>query len=361
MEMKGEIGRGRVTAVALLPVMLGLLAPLCAKAGRLAWLAPVLALPVGAVLCLIWRKAEGRTLAELLEAGLGHWGGKATQLLYIVWGHVLLTESARRYARRLLALSGGENVRWLYLAVGLLLALWLGRDGKVLLRSGRLFFDAVAVALVVTVTLSLPGMDWKELYPPDGVDWAGLPGGALCVAALSGYAVFGLCLPGEERSGRWMLTGCGTMVVLLAVTLGVFGPALAVRMEEPFLLLLEGGGTAGAFRRSAAILSAVLILADLALFAFLVRGCGSMWEGLFGVRGRWGEWLLELWALLGAGLFPVAEIGEGVYLWGGVLLGIVLPGIVVFTGRVTEAGGTAPISCAKNDHKAENIGRAKKM
>lgn len=352
MAVEREMGRGRVTAVALFPVMLGLLAPLCEKAGRLAWLAPVLALPVGAVLCLIWRRAAGRALPELLEAGLGHWGGKAAQLLYIVWGHVLLTESARRYVRRLLALSGGENARWLYLAVGLLLALWLGRDRKVLLRAGRLFFDTVAVTVVATMVLSLPGVDWKGLYPPDGADWAGLPGGVLCVAALSGYAVFGLCLPGGKRSGRWTLAGCGTMTVLLMVTLGVFGPKLTARIEEPFLLLLEGGE---------AILSAVVALADLALFAFLIRGCGSMWEGLFVGRARWGEVILEAWTLLGVGIFPMAEIGEEVYLWGGVAMGVVLPGIVIFTGRATEREENTAISCAKNAEETENIGRTKKM
>lgn len=348
MAVERETERGRVTAVALVPVMLGLVAPLCEKAGRLAWLAPVLALPVGAVLFRLWRRAAGRTLPELLEAGFGRRDGKVVQLLYIMWGHILLTESARRYARRLSALAGGENVRWLYLVVGLLLALWLGRDGKRLLRAGRLFFDTVAAVLAVTVVLSLPKVDWKRLYPPDGADWAGLPEGALLVAALAGYAVFGLCLPGGERTGRWTLMGCGTLAVLTAVAVGMFGPALAARMEEPFLLLFESGG---------AILSAVVALADLALFAFLVRGCGSLWEGLLDGRGRWGEITLEMGALLGAGLFPAAEVGESVFLWGGVLMGIVLPGVVVFTGEVTERGGNASISCVGTEVETENVGK----
>lgn len=348
--MGRETGGGRSVVAALIPVMLSLLGPLCRQAGRLAWLAPAAALPAGLGLCWVWKRFSGKNLPQMLEGSFGKWGGKLGELVYLLWGLFLLSVSARRYAGRLLTAASGENARWLYLAAALGFALWLGReDGRVFLRTGRLFFGAVAAALLLAVVLTLPALDWRNLFPPAGSDWTGLPRAALTVLALAGYGVYGLCLPDGERGSRWSwaILGCGGFTLLLAATLGTFGPALAGRMEEPFLLLLEGAAAPGVFWRGEAALAAVLLLADIVLLALLTRGCGALWRGLIPKwRGR-GLWLLTAAAFWWAGVQPAEPVGEGVLLWGGLLLGGVVPAFAVLTerGSKTEKGGAT--SCVK--------------
>lgn len=335
---------------ALIPAMLSLLGPLCRQAGRLAWLAPVIALPAGLGLCWVWKRFGRKSLPQMLEGSFGKWGGKLGELAYLLWGLFLLSESARRYAGRLLTAASGENARWLYLAAALGFALWLGReDGRVFLRAGRLFFGAVAAALLLAVVLTLPALDWRNLFPPDGADWTGLPRAALAVLALAGYGVYGLCLPGGEEEGRWpwAVLGCGGLALLLAATLGTFGPALAGRMEEPFLLLLEGAAAPGVFWRGEAALAAVLLLADVVLLALLTRGCGALWRGLLPKWQGRGLWLLAAAAFWWAGARPAGLAGADVLFWGGLLLGGAVPALAVLTerGSKTEKGGA--ISCVK--------------
>ena len=346
--MGHETGRGRAVVTALLPAMMSLLSPLSRTAGRLAWLAPALALPVGLVLCRVWGSARGRGLPALLEGGFGKWGGRLAELAYLLWGLLLLSVSARRYAARLLTTASGENARWLYLAAALALALWLGReDGRVFLRAGRLFSAAVGAAALLAVVLTLPALDWKNLWPPARPDWAGLPLAALRVLALTGYGVYGLCLPeGERRRWPWAALGCGGFAALLLAVLGAFGPALAGKMEEPFLLLLEGAAVPGVFWRGEAALAAVLILADVTLLALLVRGCGAMWRRLApALRGR-GLWLMAAAAFWRAGAEPAAGEGE-ILLWGGLLMGLALPSLAALTEGIFKTSKAGPTSCGE--------------
>ncbi len=348
--MGRETGRGSGVTAALLPVMLSLLAPLSRTAGRLGWLAPVLALPVGLGLCRVWREFAGRSLPGLLEGSFGKWGGRLMELAYLLWGLLLLSVSARRYAARLLSAVSGENARWLYLAAALALALWLGReDGRVFLRAGRLFSGAVGAAVLLAVALALPALDWKNLWPPAAADWGGLPRAALWTLSLAGYGVYGLCLPvEEERRWPWALLGCGGFAALLLVTLGTFGPALAGRMEEPFLLLLEGAAAPGVFWRGEAALAAVLILADITLLSLLVRGCGAMWRRLIPPwKGR-GLWLPAAAAFWRAGAEPAAAEGD-LLLWGGLLLGIAVPALAVLTEGVSKTPKKGAISCGEKE------------
>lgn len=337
---------------ALLPVMLSLLAPLSQRAGRLAWLAPAAALPVGLGLCWLWGKLEGRSLPDALEGSFGKWGGRLAELGYLLWGLFLLSVSARRYTGRLLTAASGENARWLYLAVALGFALWLGReDGRVFLRAGRLFFGAVWAALLLAVVLALPALDWKNLWPPAAADWMGLFPAALWVLALAGYGVYGLCLPGAEEGRRWpwAVLGCGSFAALLLVTLGAFGPALAGWMEEPFLLLLEGAAVPGVFGRGEAALAAVLILADIALLALLVRGCGAMWRRLLPVWQGRGLWLPAAAAFWWAGVRPTEPPGENLLLWGGLLWGLVVPAFAALPVGASKAEKKGATSCVEKE------------
>lgn len=332
--------RLEVTAAALIPAALGLLGPTIMLAGRVSWLAPALALPVGVLLCRVWGRLGERDLSQGLEEAFGQKAGKLIQLLYLLWAVALLIDAARRYSERLLAVSEGEGARWLFLLSALGLCLWLGRgSGEVFARTGRLFFLVVGVTLAAILVLALPGVDWKNLWPTERTDWRELPGsGALCLS-LGGYGVYALCLPRREGDGiketwPWAIWGCGIFAALLFIVVGVFGPALGGRLREPFLYLLEGVQVPGAFRRGEAGLITVLALADLVLLTLLSRGCIVLWQRLVPVFPGLG-WLLPGAAFALAGVAPDRWRVWG-QLWaalpaGNLVLGVLLPAFAVLT------------------------------
>lgn len=354
--MKDGLERRPLLAGALLAAALSALGPGVALAGRLAWLGPVLALPAGLLLCLIWGRLGEKDLSAGLEGAFGPRLGRAAEFLYLLWGLFLLASSARRYADRLLDTASGENARWLFLGAALALCLWLGRgEGRALARAGRLFFLAAAGALALAVLLALPGVDWRNLWPAERWDGRGLPAAALFCLSLSGYGVYALCLPGPEERGRawpWAVWGCGGLSALLLVTVGVFGPGLAARMDEPFLLLLEGAGAPAALRRGEAGLTAVTALAEVTLLALLARGCGVLWRHAAPCcRGR-GIWLPVGAAFWAAGMLPgqawVALLTEKIAPAGNLIFAVLLPALAVLTRKVRGEKGERGISCGEN-------------
>lgn len=353
--------RLEVTAAALVPAALGLLAPSAALAGRLSWLAPVLALPVGLCLGPVWARLGERDLGGGLREAYGGGGGRLAVVLYLLWALVLLADAARRYTERLLTIYEGEEVRWLCLLAALGLCLWLGRGrGTAFARGGRCFFLAVGATLGIILLLALPGVEWKNLWPPEGRDWWGLPGAAALSLSLAGYGVYALCLTGQGgQEGRrsWAPLGCGALAALLLVVVGTFGPALASGLKDPFLYLLEGVRVPGAFRRGEAGLIALLALGDLVLLTLLSRGAVTLWREAVPLFPGLG-WVPAAAALLLAGALP--GMGRtwgwlpGILPRGNLFFGVLLPVLSVLTIEVRKARKRKAIfSGAKSEEKAD--------
>lgn len=366
-EQKGGCSRRErleVTAVALVPAALGLLAPTVMLAGRVSWLGPVLALPVGLCLCLVWERLGETSLSLGLEDAFGQMGGKLAEIFYFFWAMALLVDAARRYSERLLTVSEGEGVRWLFLLSAFGICLWLGRGtGGAFARTGRLFFLAVGATLAVILLLVLPGVDWKNLWPPERSDWRELPGSAALCLSLTGYGVYALCLPRREKKDMgktwpWAAWGCGAFAVLLFIIVGVFGPALAGQFKDPFLYLLEGVQVPGAFRRGEAGLIALLSLSDLVLLTLLGRGIMTLWGELVPVFPGLG-WLPAAAAFALAGVLPAlgqpwARLAAALP-GGNLILGVLLPVLSVLTIKIREDRKKRAIFCGTKSEKEVDI------
>lgn len=352
--------RAELTLTALLPAALGLLSPLC-SAGRLSWLGPVLALPAGLWLCLLWRELGREGLPLALEGAFGRWFGKAAQLGYLLWALILLWGSAQKYAHRLGRLLPGAE--WFFLLSALMVCLWLSRgQEEIFARTGRLFFLATAVALLVALALAVPGLDWRNLWPPAWDDLVGIPYSALLSLSLAGYGVFALCLPCREegRGSRFGGTvwGCAALAWLLLTAVGTFGPRLAGSLDEPFLMALQGVEVPGAFRRGEAALAAALTLADFALLALLGRSCRSLWEGATPRGWAWGGYVLPALAVLAAG--PLGKTGgsRGAD-WlpaGNLIFGVVIPALAVLGQKVRRSKKEQPIFSAPKMAEKADVG-----
>ena len=357
--------RLEVTVTALLPAALGLLPPMAALAGRLSWLGPWLALPIGICLCAVWGRLGETDLNRGLEEAFGRTGGKLAAALYFLWALVLLADAARSYSERLLTISEGEGKRWLFLLVALGLCLWLGgKRAEAFARAGRMFFLMVAVTLGAVFLLTLPGVDWKNLWPPETAEWRELPGSAALCLSLVGYGVYALCLPRWEENGTegnawlWAIWSCGGLGALLFLVVGTFGPRLAGGLREPFLYLLEGVRVPGAFRRGEAALTAVLILGDLTLLALLGRGAVTLWQKLAPALPALG-WVPVGAAFALAGALPGMSWLEG-RVWaalpaGNLILGVLIPVLSVLTIKVRERRKRQAIFCGNNSARKEDV------
>lgn len=358
---EGVSGRQRepLLLCALLPAALGLLRPLC-RLGRLSWLGPVLALPAGLWLCLLWRELGREGLPLGLERAFGRGFGKLAQLLYLFWALVLLAESARTYAHRLGRLLPGAE--WFFLLSALAVSLWLARgQDAAFARAGRLFFFAAAAALVFAMALAATGLDWKNLWPPERGDLVGVPCSALLCLSLAGYGVFAMCLPCREegRGYGWAAWGGVALAWLLLTVVGTFGPKLAAELEEPFLMALQGVEVPGAFRRGEAALAAALTLSDFALLALLSRGCGSLWERAAGKSGAWGGYLLAAVAFPAAGTLGKSGLWRLVSEWlpaGNLIFGVVIPALAVLGRKVRETKSGPPIFSAPKTAEKADVG-----
>ena len=357
--------RTELTVTALTPAALSLLPALAAWAGRLAWLGSVIALPVGLWVCSLWRALGEEDLSRGLRGAFGAWGGGLFQALYLAWGLVLLTGSIQRYVDRLMTTVQGEAVRWLFLGVGLCLCIWLGRgNGAVLARTAKLIFLATLAVMGLVLILSLPALDWRNLWPPAAGDWMVLPASVALTGSLAGYGVYALCLPvrrGDQMDTRpWAIGGCGALTLLIIIVVGAFGPALTAQMAEPFLFLLQGVEVPGAFQRGEAALIAVLSLADLLLLALLTWGCRSLWRELTRSRLNWVGVVLPAGAFLLAGLSTGGETG----LWfaqvaapvGNLIFGIGVPAFAVLTRKLWKGERVRPIFSGRKTGKKEDVG-----
>jgi len=327
--------RWEATALVLIPVALGLLGPLCAVGGRLCWLAPLVGLPVGLLAARLWERLGTPDLAHGLDRAFGRWGGGVAKAAYLVWGLLLLLVAARRYAARLAAAMGGKE--GLYLLLGLALVLWLTRqEGAFLGRGGGLLLLAVLTAVGLALLLTLPGVDWRELHIPSPEENSSLWRAALLLASLAGWGVMGLTIPeeGERSALPWVVGGWALLILLLAVTVALFGPALPARMGEPFLYMIEGAEVLGAFRRGQAALYALLALGDVALLTLLAGGCRGLWRSLAPSVLHWMGWGAIIGMFLLGRVLPLDRI-----LWiedrlpiGGICFGLLIPAL----GALTE-------------------------
>lgn len=327
-----------ITVSALLPAVITTLKFPVQAAGRMAWLCPLALLPVRFLLSRIRRGREGTFLEKPPDPV-----GRLLAVIYLAWGMALLWGSASSSAGRLLRSLGSGGRRWVILLTALLLTLYLTRRTQILTRAGKLFLPTVVVLLVTVLLLSVPGIHWENLLPVNAAELRGLPVGMAWALSLSGYGVYAAFLSpqGKEGRGSWIFWTCAAMSALLMVLTGVFGPALILRMDQPFLYLLSGAGVPGAFQRGEALLMALAALGDLALLGLLAQSCARLWQYLFGKAG----WIPTAVGFALALVNP--ETGTAIVtgwtgLWGNLILGTGIPVLAAWAGKRRPEEKTGP-------------------
>ena len=327
-------------AALLSPAIRLLPARTAAVAGTAAWLSALAALP--AVLGLCWvlfallRPAEeGVGLPQVFQQVLGKPLGKTVTALYLLWGLFLLCVNARLVALRFLATSYRNAPLLLFITTLLGVTLWLVRKPiRVLARVGEIFYLILAIGVGATLLFGAFQIEAYHVWPVWKEDIPGILTASVSVLGLMGYTVFAAVLAGHVRHREedrrhalaWAGVFCGVLTALQLVCLGAFGPALIMRMDTPFFMMVKGIGIEGSFQRVESLVIALWVLSDLALLALLAGACSVLAHCVCTriERKKW-VWLIIPGALIGAvTLFPNVFVLEQI------MLSIALPGNLIF-------------------------------
>ena len=361
----GRIGARRLRAAAwaavLAPAVGVLPGAAVRQAGMGAWLAPLAALPVMLLLGRALEKLSHRGLAETFVTVLGKSVGGALTTIYIMWALMLGSARLRLGGRRLLFTAQRATGLWLAPVVLVLLAVWLacGR-AESCVRAAAVFSRVLALALLAVLGLTVFRIKAENLLPLWSQDAVPVLRGVVPVLGVLGYGVYAAFLRESDETGGdtgRIVGACGVLLLLLVAVLGNLGVELTAALEDPFLTLSKQIGAEGAFQRVESLVSALWLLADLALLALLLLACRRMVGVLLpGCKG----WVVVLAAALAisAGALLVfrdprlaGEFETGPGLWGNVVLGAGVPLLLAAVATAKESGGG--ISCVEDERKRQ--------
>lgn len=326
-------------------------------AGKGAWLVPAAAIPP--VLAGGWLMGRLRPALDCLGCPVR----RGVLLLYLVWGELLLALRLRLCAQRLLGAGRRDGELWFFLIALAGLVLWIGMGRlSAFARAGQLFFGVLLAAGGVVLALSLFQVRLTRVLPLWKDDVVPLLRSVLPGAGVLGWGLYGGFLTGalSPPAGRgrwyWPVWGAGGCLVLTAaqwIILGSLGPALALRLDNPFFTLAKSVGVEGAFQRVESVIIALWTFADLAMAGVLLFALRAVLarEGLNPGRERgWAAALLVLAAVLALAAFPrqtAQQINRMVVPWGNLVLGLIVPGLVTLWSGLWKGRGRGGISCGK--------------
>lgn len=303
-------------------------------AGALAWLAPILVLPLALVVLWAVRRLGPEGLAAC-------WRGKGPLLtLYYIWAMALSALTAGGCVDRLHRTDYDNVPAWLLSLVLTLAACWLVRKGPAaFFRCVQIFFLALVVVTALFFALGLADLRPENLTPDGGAEVLALGRGLF--PAAGALAVGVLCAffprqsePGQSPGWRWLTAWCAVAAGLCLLVLGSLGPELTASAPLPFFLALQGLGLPGGFQRLEALGTAAWVLSDVTLLA-LAALAGREMAG----RKGWALWPILLAGFVGGGLLPNSLVAAfAPWLWGvDLALGAGVP-LLFALGKRTSCG-----------------------
>ena len=277
---------GTLFFLILLPLATEGLCGMLAQAGRAGWLCPLLA---GLLLLLpaLWLTRKGSWEGpDLGLQAVQRWGkgpGRGLMLIWLLWGLVLTAAHASRIGSRLSDALRASPV--LLIGAVLLLSGWLAAGGlPALTRACRLFALAVGLGFVLVAAFGLFRLEWADVLLWRGWELAEVPDGAVTLAGTLAVGAYALVFRGDiregtvtRRQGLLRLAGLTLPIALsMILVLGRLGPALAEQIDRPFFQMVSGLGLEGTFQRLESLVSAVWLLGDISLLAFLLLCLGRL-------------------------------------------------------------------------------------
>ena len=224
---------------------------------------------------------------------------------------------------------------------------WLaGGSLAAFVRAGQLFFLVLAVTGGAILLLSLPQVRTVRLLPlwtgdvvpvlQSGFAAAGVLGWGSCWAFLTEE------MPSDGKGGcRRTALGCVILALTQGVILGSLGPALAGRLDSPFLALAKSVGVEGAFQRVESVVAALWVIADVTMACLLTFALRAMLAAAAPQRQE--KWTGRIAVVLAAGIalfLPGRQMErlEHLALWANLWSGLVMPILLGTWIKVHKSG-----------------------
>ncbi|MBR5261073.1 MAG: GerAB/ArcD/ProY family transporter [Oscillospiraceae bacterium] len=270
--------------VALLSTIIHRLPQVLAQtAGYTAYLAPLIAIvPVFALLgffLFAYKKADGRSLHELVLASIGKYPGKVLVAIYCIWlvayAGFLLRSGAERF---IVTIYPNSSHILFIIGMGVLCLFGALGQFKSLARSAMLFRPLLLGVFIIVLALAVKSVDLKGDL---AVTAQQLPSSLLAsvvVANCFSTAVF-LAFGFENAAARpkaapfcaWSIVTLLIIEVLCITTIGTFGAEMSAKLNHPFFLLVRNTTLFGAIDRIEALIIALWVFADFVLISSLLH------------------------------------------------------------------------------------------
>lgn len=253
-----------------------------------AWVAPVIASLGFAVLILmlgfIVNQNKGKNLAEICRDTFGRVFGTAVNIIYAGWFFLLAAYYLRQFGERMATTVFFDTSSAAFVAVMLVCVGFALRYGpNVIIRTGSLFFYALATVFILSAIVMLPQMDFGNLLPVYSSQFMGIASAATDVLSALGYAVIMLVYFGDIKSdgfkkSMFISTGFNTVVGVLsvAVPIGIFSAPVVAEMIFPYFSAAKGIRIFDSIERVEAIIISFFILADFIIVAFTLMSAQKM-------------------------------------------------------------------------------------
>lgn len=323
-------------------------------AGRAAWISPLVALPLGAALVAVTRRArknapEGLGLQDMAMLALGPVAGRVFGVLFALWLTFYGGFLARSAAERLLATVYPNGSVGIFIIVMLLVTLITASGAaKTLSRTAEVLMPILVAVIAVVLLSAIPDVTAENLLPVTYRDAGRAAYGAAPIFNVMSAFVYFLFLTGHVRRPRGERPHRFPWLPLLALvafgvtffTLGTLGDKLAVSMENAFFVVIRNLRVLGVAERVEAVVVAIWIVTDFTFLASVLMIVSEIWRSVAGVKRRTAFVPLSA-ALAGAAAFLIAKNGFDFQSWSDVIvpgvnliLAVVLVPAVMWIGKL---------------------------
>ena len=300
------------SVIALTPALRLLPALPARLAGQGAWLSVLIALPAAVLYGLfLWRfshrRLPGENLRALWQRAAGPRAGDVLLAAVGLWLLFYAAFTLRAGAERLIETVYPRSHRALFIVpLGALAAIAAARDARRLARMAKLVLPLLVGAIALTLCFALPGLESSALLPLPERSVSLLAGAlptfdaALLVLTILYFLTDALRGPARYRAVAVRILLLGSLLALLvAVTVGCFGPALTSRLTQPYFSLVRKLVLFENLERMEALLVTLWLFSDFLLVSALLLLARRCLEPLPGDQTQPAA-VLGVLALLGA-------------------------------------------------------------
>lgn len=257
-------------------------------AGNAAWVSPVIATLAFTIQIFLMRylvkQNEGKNLAEINRAVLGKVLGNIINVLYVIWFFVLAAYYLRQFGERMATTVFFDTSSSVFIAVMLFcVGFALNQGPTVIIRTGSIFFYALAAVFILSSLAMLPQMDFRNLLPVSSLDTKGVICASGNVISAFGYGIIYLVYFGDVDSKGFTknivtstVLGGIMSIIAIMIPIGAFSAKVVSEMIFPFFSAAKGIEVFDSIERVEAVIIAFFILADFIVIAFTLMSAQKM-------------------------------------------------------------------------------------